>query len=106
MLVLLDCYICYRIVSVSILAIPSGSNTWYSIHYISAGISHHYQSVQWSFTRRELHTFLIVRSRLHKDLPKISCFIRQHHKWNKRKACQPCVYTNLSSVSHVGSKYS
>ena len=46
MLVLLDCYICYRIVSVSILAIPSGSNTWYRIHSISAGTSHHYQSVQ------------------------------------------------------------
>ena len=27
-----------------------------------------------------------------------------HHKWNKRKACQPCSYTNLSSESLVGSR--
>jgi len=54
MLVLLDrcsTYIWYRIISVSILPIssgqilsivPSGSNTWYHIHSISAGTSHHY----------------------------------------------------------------
>ena len=65
------------------------SNTWYHIHSISAGISHHYQSAHWSFSQRELKMSLIVRSKPRKDLPKISCYITGLHQkcssWRKGK---------------------